>query len=176
VTSNTQVGLSWKAPDARGGTIESYRVSYKTSDMSDFILLKEGITDTSSTITELSPTAPIQQGVTYTFVVAAKSERGYGLDSESKSIVAASAPAGPTEISATLKKSDDSMTLTWIAPGANGAIVEGYFVLIESKAEEYKKATCTFVNIIDTTCVINIASLRETPFLLENGDTLKIKM
>ena len=122
---NAQVGLSWSAPLANGGSpITSYRISRSTSPGTETFLVS---TPTNAT-TYTDSTAV--NGTTYYYVVAAVNAVGFGASSGEASATPAAAPTvpdAPTGLAAT--RGNGQLGLSWSAPLANGgSTITGYRV------------------------------------------------
>ena len=108
---DTQVTLSWTAPDGNGGAI--FRYDYSSDDGSSWT--STGSTSTSRTVTGLT------NGTEYTFRVRAVNS--YGLSAASASAAATPTvtllvPGQVTGLSAT--PGDAEFTLSWSAPSSDG--------------------------------------------------------
>lgn len=84
ITTAYQIGLDWDHPTYDGGSpVLDYRLSYKETSNSDWIVYDDAILDTQVTVTSLTP------GVYYDFKLEARSIVGYGGFSDSITELAA---------------------------------------------------------------------------------------
>ena len=134
--SASKVVLSWTAPTNTGGSaISGYDVKYKkTSDPdSSYLVLTANSTLTTTTAT----LTPLLNGVSYTFIVAAKTSAGKITGPYTSPITSTpfTIPNAPTGLNAAGALA--SVNLTWVAPAVdNGSPVSKYKV-------EYRLATAT---------------------------------
>lgn len=111
-SGNTQVALTWTAPDSDGGSaITDYLVEYY--DGVGWNTFSDGVsTSTSATVTGLI------NGSIYSFRVSAINSVGTGLPSATISRIPITTAGAPTGLSATA--GNTTVALTWTAPLSNG--------------------------------------------------------
>jgi large repetitive protein len=127
---NTEVALTWTAPNSDGGAVISdYVIQYSSNAGSSWTTFSDGTsTDTSVTVTGLT------NGTSYVFRVAATNDVGNGTYSSSSStVIPRTIPDAPTSLSAAYGNAQ--ATLSWTAPASNGgATVTNYTIQFSSDA------------------------------------------
>jgi titin len=116
ITTAYQIGLDWDAPTYDGGSpVLDYRLSYKETSSSDWIVYDDAILDTQITVISLTP------GVYYDFKVEARNIVGYSDFSDSITELAAQIPDSPTDLANVPEITlADRIGLTWLAPVFDG--------------------------------------------------------
>ena len=112
---NTQVSLSWTAPESDGGaSITDYVVQYSSNSGGTWITFSDGVsTSTSAVVTGLA------NGTSYIFQVAATNSVGTGSYSNSSlGVIPRTIPGAPTSVSASPR--DGAALVSWVAPSSNG--------------------------------------------------------
>ncbi|MEK7292644.1 MAG: fibronectin type III domain-containing protein, partial [Actinomycetota bacterium] len=112
-SGNTQVSLTWTAPNNGGSAITDYVVE-SSPDGATWTVFADGVsTAASATVTGLT------NGQAYTFRVSAVNAVGTGATSTASSAVTpATAPGAPTSVVGT--SGNAQVSLTWTAPVSNG--------------------------------------------------------
>ena len=115
VVGNAAVVLSWSAPAANGADITSYTVTSSPGGL------------TCSTATTSCTVSNLSNGTAYTFTVSASNALG---SSAASAASASFIPLGPpaTPAAPTGVASNASVSLSWIAPLANGSAISSYTV------------------------------------------------
>ncbi|MEK7295335.1 MAG: fibronectin type III domain-containing protein, partial [Actinomycetota bacterium] len=110
---NTQVSLTWTAPNNGGSAITDYVVE-SSPDGTTWTVFADGVsTAASATVTGLT------NGTAYTFRVSAVNAVGTGATSTASSAVTpATVPGAPTSVVGT--SGNTQVSLTWTAPVGNG--------------------------------------------------------
>ena len=106
IPANTQVSISWTAPSSTGGAaITDYKIEYKQSSSSTWLLFNDGIsTTTSATVTGLT------NDILYDFRVSAINSEGTGSASTTNSTPVPSAPAAQNM---KIIPGDGKVTIKW---------------------------------------------------------------
>jgi RHS repeat-associated protein len=116
---DTQATVTWTAATANGSPVTGYTV--KAYDGATLVSTQSaGAAATSATVTGLT------NGTPYSFTVAATNTVGTGPVGTSNVVTPAGVPFAPSSVTAT--RGDTSLSLTWVAPGANGSAITGYTV------------------------------------------------
>src|SRR6266511_1603680 len=115
---NATITLSWTAPTSNGGSaLTGYRLYRSTSSGTETLLTTLG------PATSYTDSAAVN-GTTYYYVVTAVNGVGEGLPSNERSAMPVTTPAAPSLIAAI---PENSVTLTWYAPAADGGSpITGY--------------------------------------------------
>ncbi|MEK7292633.1 MAG: fibronectin type III domain-containing protein, partial [Actinomycetota bacterium] len=119
---NTQVSLTWTAPNNGGAAITDYVVE-SSPDGTTWTVFADGVSATAAaTVTGLT------NGQAYTFRVSATNSVGTGATSVvSASVTPATVPGAPTSVAGTA--GNTQVSLTWTAPASNGgAAITDYVV------------------------------------------------
>ena len=118
-SGNAQLSVSWTAPANNGSSITDYDVQYSSDSGSTWTEwnASDTSTTTSATIT------PLTNGTSYQVQVRAGNTHGDGPWSPSATLKAGlpAAPAAPT-----LTPGGATLTVTWVAPSANGGTLSGF--------------------------------------------------
>ena len=116
VTTAYQIGISWTAGAYNGGSqVLDYVVSFKEQSAVSYTIFQSGLTQTSVTVTSLTP------GTTYRFVVQARNIVGLSVYSAHVDILAAQVPDAPTSLrNQPQVTTADQIGLTWYAPSFDG--------------------------------------------------------
>ena len=163
ITSAYQIGVDWDAPTYDGGSpVIDYRIYYKENTSSDWIVFSDTVTDTSATVTGLTP------GVSYDFQVDARSLVGYGPVSSTITELAAQIPDEPTGLSNVAEVTlADRAGLTWTAPVFDGGSpVIDYRVWYDNAS-----AGASFVELVS-----GLQSTSYTATGLTQGQTYRFKV
>jgi hypothetical protein len=160
VTTVSVIGLRWLAPIVVGGTpVIDYQVSWDQGT-STYVVLASGINTRS-----YSTTATLTPNTVYKFQVKSRNAFGFSITySNEISILATSVPytliepdtpAAPT----TSVNSNNSVTITWVAPFDGGSAITAYYVAIQQNdgiTFSIESANC---NVLTTTCTVTISVL-----------------
>jgi hypothetical protein len=123
---NTQVTLSWTAPNNGGSAITDYIIEYKLSSDASYTTFSDGTSTTAgATVTGLT------NGLSYDFKVSAVNAIGTGTASNVASATPIPIPDPPTSLTATAV-SQSQIDLSWTAP--LGTII-GYKIERESPVD-----------------------------------------
>lgn len=115
-----EIDLSWTAAAANGATVTGYTVSVSPTCGGCTGLTTS---DTKTTVGGLTP------GTAYTFKVTAQNSVGAGAAGTSNTQVApATAPGAPTSVVATAAGKGSAVSVTWVAPAANGSPIKEYTI------------------------------------------------
>ncbi len=110
---NTQLGVTWTAPNTGGSAITRYELQYLKGNSGAWTLISSGIgTNTSHTITGLT------NGNSYKVQVRAVNAQGTGEWSPSASATPVAVPMAPT--APTLAVGNTQLTVAWSAPTDTG--------------------------------------------------------
>ena len=94
--AGNSVSKSWSAPASNGGgTITDYVVQYRLASSSTWITFADGVSASLS-----ANTTGLSVGQTYVFQVAAKTEFGTGVFTQSSEVTVGSTPAAPARVGA----------------------------------------------------------------------------
>jgi hypothetical protein len=119
-----QIGLTWYAGTENGGTpVIDYRLWYAIESGS-YSILEASLTSTSYVALSLT------SGTTYKFKVQSSNAFGYSDFSDEVEILAASKPTRPSAPTTTWSDSNDQVTVSWVAPSNNGAVITSYSIYI----------------------------------------------
>lgn len=117
------VALTWTAPASNGGSaVTDYVVQYRPGSSGAWTTFADGTsTSLSATVTGLS------NATAYTFQVAAVNAIGQGAYSTASNSVTTLTPAVPsTPAAPTCVVGDGQVTVSWVAPNANGSAITSY--------------------------------------------------
>ncbi|NMO13307.1 hypothetical protein HPC49_15380 [Pyxidicoccus fallax] len=118
---NTQVSLTWTAPQDNGGNpLTGYVVTVRSGGA---VVRTQDATTTNATVTGLT------NGTAYSFTVSATTSVGTGLPSEPVSATPRTVPGAPTQLQATA--GEGQVTVSWTAPANGGSAITGYTVLAQ---------------------------------------------
>jgi hypothetical protein len=95
------------------------------------------------------------------------------------SILAAQIPAQPVQPTTVWSLSPDVITVTWSAPDDGGSPITGYEVTFrENDAATYSVETsnCDMSLSLETTCVVPVAAVRASPFSLDWGSSVFVRV
>lgn len=170
VTKSNQIGFTWSAGAANGGTpVIDYRINF--DDGTDvFSIDVAGITSTSYTKTGLTA------GITYKFKVEARNAYGYSDYSAAVAILAAQEPATPSAPTTTIFGS--YVRISWTAPNSNGSPITKYLIQIkQSDGVTYSESVAYCDGSLATIrsnarCDVPISSLIVSPFSLPWGSSV----
>ena len=127
-SGNAQLAVSWTAPANNGSSITDYDVQYSSDSGSTWTEwnASDTSTTTSATIT------PLTNGTSYQVQVRAGNANGDGPWSPSATLKAGlpAAPAAPT-----LTPGGSQLTVTWVAPSANGGTLSGFKVQYKQSSD-----------------------------------------
>ena len=154
-SSSTSVSLAWTAPDNGGRDISDYLVQYSSDSGANWITFADGVgTGTTANVTSLT------RGISYQFRVSAINSEGTStassvLTSETKFV-----PTAPRSVSITAK-TKNSLSLTWLAPTDDGAVVSGGGSVTDYKIETSVDGTAwtVFEDGVGTTLSSTITGL-----------------
>ena len=118
VPGNGAATVTWTAANGNGATVTGNTVSAYAG--ATLVATASAGAVTSATVTGLT------NGVSYTFKVRATNDVGTGADSAASAAVVAGTPGTPAGVTAT--RGDQSASVTWTAPAANGGAISGYAV------------------------------------------------
>ena len=131
--------LTWTVPDDNGESISSYQIQRLPSVATDETSQNEWGDDDATTSGAADVIVPepagvttytdrsLEPGTTYNYRILAVSSEGNGAWSATAK---ASTPAmAPDRIDVTIKGGDKKVTLTWMAPAANGASISAYQII-----------------------------------------------
>ena len=156
---DTQLGVSWTAPNNGGATISSYDVRYKETALSTWTTVDD-ITTTSTTITSLT------NGTQYDVQVRATNSVGDSSWSTTAtgtpSASASNVPDAPSE--PTVTAGNASIAVSWTAPSNNGATISHYNV-------RHKKSSAA-----TWTTSSNVTSTSTTLSSLDNGSKYDVQV
>ena len=120
---NAQLTVSWVAPAANGASISDYDVRYRAGNSGPWTEWND--TDTGTTIG--ATITGLTNGQSYQVQVRATNSVGNSQWSNSRSATpAAQAPSKP--VVPTLAVGNAQLTVSWVAPAANGALISDYDV------------------------------------------------
>jgi hypothetical protein len=170
-TSSTQIVLTWaeltSTVDTGGTTITSYELAWDggTGDTSWPALKGYSSPDTAITYTASSVTA----GDSYQFKLRAQNALGWGDYGPIITVIPSSVP----DQMATVTTSVQSVyaKITWSAPGANGADITSYKILI-AQSDGTMTEEATYCPGSDATlmsnayCLVPMVALRASPYTL----------
>jgi hypothetical protein len=123
LTTTTEIGLMWNAPNFDGGqSILDYRVWFDQGTNS-FAVLAENV------VTLPFVATPVVKGNTYKFKVQARNSVGYSAFSDEFSVTAATIPSQPAQPTTSL--TDNLLTVKWTQPAENGQVITSYQVYIK---------------------------------------------
>jgi large repetitive protein len=118
-----QAVLAWSAPSANGSAINGYAIQYSSNNG---VSWTSATTNTGSTQTTFTVTG-LTANTSYVFRVAARNAAGAGsFSSNSSSVTVYNVPGVPTSVVAT--PSTTQVSLSWIAPAANGSAITDYTI------------------------------------------------
>jgi hypothetical protein len=127
VAGNAKVSVTWDDPASTGGSpITDYVVQTSSDNGANWTTFDDGVgTTTSATVTGLT------NGTTYVFRVAAQTVYGRGVfTTASPQAMPVGQPDAPTGVVGVI--GNQSVSLTWVAPGANGSPITDYVVQYSS--------------------------------------------
>lgn len=172
--SKSTLAISWTAPVFTGGAvIEDYRVSISEQG-AEFTVLASGVTGTSYIATGL------EFGLTYGFKVEARNSYGYSVFSETLTLLCAFKPDPPLAV--TVSNTGNQVTVSWIAPIANGYPVHEYKILVEEKdtgvfTQESVDCDGTDADVVaNRQCTISLETLKAAPYNLVKDDSVNIRI
>ncbi len=133
---NTQLVVSWAAPEDNGLDITGYTVQWKSGTQDYLASRQADVTGTSHTIPNL------MNGEEYTVRVRATNGVGNSEWSTEVMETPAAVPDAPTATVSNKAADDSALTLTqlrvsWDAPAANGATIASYTVQWKSGTQDY---------------------------------------
>ena len=141
--------LVWTAPSGNGSAITDYKVEYKNTADSTWLVLSDGVsTAPTVTITSLS------NGTSYDFRVSAINGVGTGIATQSVSTTPAAVPDAP--VLNLVTPDVTTALLSWEAPSANGSSITDYKVEYRLSSET---AWVVFDDGISTNVSTTVASL-----------------
>ena len=167
------IGLTWDPPlEESKVDILGYRVSWDNGSRgTTWSVLRDGVTETAITIENLS------MGRAYLFRVTAQNKIGYGTQSETVSIYAASVPGPPAAPKTSLDGTN--VVVNWELPSfQGGSEVTGYRVLIETFTGDFvpEPENCDMSKSKARTCTIAVIKLTQGPFNLVVGQSIRAKV
>ena len=170
ITRSNQIGITWQAGAANGGTpVIDYRINFdQGTDV--FSIDVAGITATSYTKTGLTA------GMTYKFKVEARNAFGYSDLSAAVTVLAAQEPATPS--APTTAVVGLYVRISWTAPSTNGSPITQYQILIRQSddltfSESIAYCDGSIASIRDnSSCDVPISSLIVSPFSLAWGSSV----
>ena len=138
---NTQLSVSWTAPNNNGHAITDYDIQYKTSSATSWTDHSFTGTGTSTTITGLT------NGTAYDVRVRATNAEGSSEWSDASTGTPATVPAAPA--TPTVTAAHQQLSVTWTAPNANGSPILNY--ILEYKPSDDTSWTAVTVTLTTTT-------------------------
>lgn len=120
--TSTSLDIIWVPPVGLGGSsIQEYRISVREcDDKGDWKPLATPLKSTELTLTDLAPAR------TYAFRVSAKNVAGWSnFSAATECCTTATTPSAPLDL-AIESVSSASVTVTWVAPAANGAPIDRF--------------------------------------------------
>lgn len=121
-------------------------------------------------------------GVVYEFKIESRNQFGYSEYSFTQSILCATIPEVPTDITTSINETRDVVTVSWVLPTANGSPITTFKVFIkEMNTDVYTQESVDCVgndaNVISNeSCNINSATLITTPYNVDGGDHIWAKV
>ena len=183
VTSgDTELTVSWTAPSNNGGgDITAYKVEYREQDTDETTAGNQPGTwteDSPSTLTTthtiVGPTTGSNQGLVngtvYEVMVRAVNGTGNGAFSPSATGKPAGAPAAPATVR--VVGTDQTLTVTWDAPDANGSNVTGFSVRYCTGDTDCDGAG----NVLGTIRVTGASARSQTIAGLTNGTSYDVQV
>lgn len=174
VTSSNQIALTWnEGTDDGGSPVIDYTISYKEQDSIDGYEVKEGVTDTFTTVTGLT------QGTTYQIKVQARNLHGLSEFSDEIEVLAAQVPDQPNTPTTTIAA--EYVQISWNVPDDRGSALLGYTIYIR-KSDGTFDIDVTDCNgatqeILDAaSCLVPISTLRASSFQLDWGSSVYVKV
>jgi len=170
ITRSNQIGITWSAGTANGGTpVIDYRINFDYgTDV--FSIDVAGLIVTSYTKTGLTA------GITYKFKVEARNAFGYSDYSAAVAILTAQEPATPSN--PTTSVVGLYVRISWTAPTTNGSPITKYQIKIRQSdgltfSESIAYCDGSQATIRDnTSCDVPISSLIVSPFSLAWGSSV----
>ena len=114
IAGNGQVSLAWTAPNSNGGTIDHY------------VVYRNGTAVGTPATTSFVDTV-LNNGVTYSYLVAAHNGAGLGPNSTAVTATPQTVPGAPTALTAT--PGSTQVSLAWTAPSENGGAAIDYYLV-----------------------------------------------
>ena len=134
MTGATTIKITWTAPSDNGGTpVIDYRVNYKVSTDSSWIILSDGITTLYYTANSLT------SDLIYDWKVEARNLVGFSGYSDIVSIRAAAVPAQPNVPVSTVV--GQNVQITWDIPMNNGSPITAYQIVIKNQNGQFTEET-----------------------------------
>ncbi len=127
-SGNAQLAVSWTAPADNGSSITDYDVQYSSDGGTTWTEWNASNTSTTTSAT----ITPLTNGTSYQVQVRAGNTHGDGPWSPSATLKAGlpAAPAAPT-----LTPGGTTLTVTWVAPSANGGTLSGFKVQYKQSSD-----------------------------------------
>ena len=139
-----------------------------------FSTVASGVTETAYLAEDLS------FGNTYEFKIESRNANGFSAYSDTLALLCAYKPDPPLSLSTA--NSADLVTVSWSLPVANGYPVHAYKILVQEKASGFYTQESTDCDgtsaevVAGRECTIALATLRATPYNLEKGDSVNVKV
>ncbi|WP_395659186.1 fibronectin type III domain-containing protein [Nocardioides sp.] len=134
IPGDTSARVSWSAPNNGGAPVTGYFLTVSPGGQT----IQVAGSVTTRTVTGLT------NGAAYSFTVVAANRVGQSPPSEpSNQVTPAGVPARISKPAAAV--SGRSVTLTWVAPGANGSPVTGYVVRWAGKSKRVPAPTTSLI-------------------------------
>ena len=130
--SNASLSVAFTAGDSGGSTLTGYK--YSTDGGTTFRTRAAGTTASPLVISTLSSdgTTALSNGTSYNIRIRAVNANGDGAAAITTAAIAGETPGAPTSVSGT--KGNESLTVAWVAPSANGSVINDYEVYIGTTA------------------------------------------
>jgi len=193
--SGTSIQLQWQQPSSDGcSPVIDYKVYYKLNDCCSqcgsgsntftntitnnnivgfSALAQSANSGTFLTVQQLGSGLTVQDGSSYSFVVQARNQYGYGPYSQVVTITAAQAPSAPYNAKVN-SISSAVMQVSWSRPTERWNTVTNYFVNVITSNNQKLESACLFRNTLDLSCVIVLDSLRASPFNIGNNQQFSL--
>jgi len=151
---NASVALAWTAPAGNGSAITDYKVEYKNTSDSVWIVVNDGVSATTGvSITSLT------NGTSYDFRVSAINAVGAGGVTQYVSATPATVPSAP--VLGTITPAAVSALLSWTAPASNGASITDYRIEYKLTSDSvwavYNDGTHTDLSTTITTLIPEVS-------------------
>lgn len=173
--SATTIGMTWQDGFSNGGIeIIDYRVSFdQGTGLTNFVILADALVLKEYVATGLT------SGTTYTFKVQARNSFGFSLYSTTLKVLCAFVPEKPVAPVSTIET--NTVVLTWTAPYDNGSPLTKYTIGIKDSQGNYLTTVpgCDGTSTVVITarkCVVALADLTSSPFNLELGDEISVRI